>query len=180
VSPSGALLRCIVDSSGGRPDTSRITTYSVDGGYYENSGLLTLLQIWSAVAPKVELYNQDSLSRKNRIEPWIVVVDNQYRGAADAPKPRRPLELVAPFKALTNNRIVSQNTLEQRAAFVVDSGHLIVIAPVLRPTIAAPLGWVLSATSRAELTAQLDAQLRPAEDSSNAALMELIRQLSRR
>jgi hypothetical protein len=175
VSPSGALLRCVVDSSAGRLDTSRIVTYSVDGGYYENSGLLTLLQIWSAVAPKVQRYNQDSLGHKHRIEPWIVVADNQYRGAADASKPRRPLELVAPFKALTNNRIVSQNTLEQRAAFAVDSGHLIVIAPTLRPTIAAPLGWVLSATSRAELNTQLKERVA---DPKDPWLAMLLRQLS--
>jgi hypothetical protein len=179
VSPSGALLRCVVDTLADGPDTTRLVTYSVDGGYYENSGLLTLLQIWAAIAPRVLRYNEDSLNRKHPIEPWIVVVDNQYRGAADAAQPRRPLELVAPFKALTNNRIVSQNILEQRAAFVVDSGHLIVIAPKVEPTIAAPLGWVLSATSREELRAQLDSQVPEAADPKDQRLKELLRQLSR-
>jgi len=181
VSPTGALLRCVVDSSGGKGDTAvrRIVTYDVDGGYYENSGLLTLLQIWQAIAPKVLRHNQDSQSSRSPIEPWIVLVDNQYRGAAEAPQPRRPLELVAPFKALTNNRIVSQNTLEQRAAFAMDTGHLIVIAPTLRPTIAAPLGWVLSATSRAELRSQLDGQLPPVGAPQDTLLKKLVEQLSR-
>jgi hypothetical protein len=86
---------------------------------------------------------------------------------------------VAPFKALTNNRIVSQNTLEQRAAFAVDSGHLIVIAPTRKPTIAAPLGWVLSATSRADLTGQLDDQVPVVGLPKDRWLKEILRQLSR-
>jgi hypothetical protein len=175
VSPSGALLRCVIDSTAHR----EIATYSVDGGYYENSGLLTLLQIWAATRPKVVHYNRNSVNREHPIEPWIVVIDNQYRGTAEAAQPRRPLELVAPFKALTNNRIVSQNTLEQRAALAVDRGHLIVIAPTVKPTIAAPLGWVLSATSRAELTSQLDSLLPAGGTPRDSSLAKLVRQVSR-
>jgi hypothetical protein len=199
VSPSGALLRCVVDST---PVTRqkpaverRLVTYTVDGGYFENSGLLTLLQMWHAIEPRVLELNADS-ARPRRIVPWVIVADNHYRDRADAPPGRRPLELLVLFKALasTSNRVVSQGTLEQQARAALGSGAeclgtrgpeavvnavgcFAVIAPSREPTVAAPLGWVLSRTSRTDLDRRLDSILPRGRTPPDSILAELLRQL---
>ena len=60
-----------------------ITTYTVDGGYYDDSGLLSLLQLWSRV---------ESLAQTCKgcpagivVEPWFIVLDNRYRSRAASP-----------------------------------------------------------------------------------------------
>ena len=202
VSPSGALLRCIVDSAPlarGRPPVRRqLVTYTVDGGYFENSGLMTLLQIWESIEPKVREHSNDS-TRRGRIVPWILVADNHYREKADAPSGRRPLELLVLFKALasTTNRVVSQGTLEQQARATLGSGPeclapmegraerggsgcFVVIAPSREPAIAAPLGWVLSPTSRADLNRRMDSLLPADGPPADPVLAELLRQLLHR
>ena len=84
MSPSGALVRCPLERSlsPAAADSLRTQTYVVDGGYYENSGILTLLQVWRAVEPLVRQANAAPGAR--RIVPWLVVMDNHYRSAASA------------------------------------------------------------------------------------------------
>jgi hypothetical protein len=165
VSPSGALLRCVSSATPANADSAphqyRVVTYAVDGGYYENSGLLSLLQIWGALEPLVAAHNASSPPWK--IVPWIVLIDNHYRSKARAAPQGRPLELVVPIKAVGSNALFGQAALEQmaelamgpgRCAGCVDGGFL-VIAPERQPSVAAPLGWVLSKTSIEDLDAQL-------------------------
>lgn len=190
VTPSGALLGCGNPAGKGPPlaagpDCSEIT-YAVDGGYYENSGLMTLLQLWAAVEPFVQSHNA-ATGDKPQIVPWILILDNHYRSVAESRHPHRPLEVVVPLKALTGNRLVSQPALEEMAAVAMgnnetrcgaapgvadhdaagepqrasapDIGCVAVIAPRRRPTVAAPLGWVLSGMTRSDLDDELKAQL---------------------
>jgi len=194
ISPSGALLRWVPDtpsSKGGNQvaNKSQVITYDVDGGYYENSGLLTLLQIWAAIDPLVREHNQSTRANDHPISPWIVVVDNHYRSNAKAAQPRRPLELVAPLSALSNNRILGQTALEQTAALAVraegdrvspgpkTTGGMVVIAPTMEPSVAAPLGWVLSETSRSDMNNQFKARHLLNESPGASGLRELLRQL---
>ena len=148
--PAGALRRCV----GGVVTPS----YVVDGGYVENSGLLTLLQVWEEIEPSVEDYNDTA---NVRVEPWVIVLDNHYRSVAGGAPVDRVPELVLPFLAFNQARnTLSTAALEQVAAREMD-GRLCHVSPRTRPSVAAPLGWVLSRTTRAELDEQLAAALGP-------------------
>lgn len=186
VSPSGSLLQCFNNSQG--DGVSERVTYDVDGGLFENSGLLSLLQVWGAVSPEVTRYNEEGIAPM--IEPWFVVLDSGYRSPATAPSTKAPIEFLAPFEAIRKKEvIVTQSSLEQQAIFAMSpsapvaltapssapppstSGaadfmapRFVVIAPRQRPEIAAPLGWVLSATSRCRLSVQLRELLKEAQD----------------
>jgi hypothetical protein len=158
VAPSGALHYGVHE---------QFTTYAVDGGYYENS-LFTLLQIWKDLEPMVERHN--ACRRCPEIEPWIVLIDNHYRSDATTKRPDRPPEIGAIITALGNKgQAFSQPALEQMAieALTPDGRRkapgestFLVIAPEQRPSVSAPLGWVLSEASQCDLHVQLDARLR--------------------
>lgn len=211
ITPSGALLRRTLGSSDTGDNDARTTTYAVDGGYNENSGLFTLLQIWAEVEPLVRQHNQSLAGKKRLIAPWIVVADNHYRSKAEGAPSQRPLELIAPVSALSNNTILSQSSLEQMAALAIRSpasrcttseavdglrtdadctaepvgaspkseisSGLVVIAPSKKPAAAAPLGWVLSETSRTSLSEQLDTLFQSPDPAPTSTLSELLRQL---
>jgi hypothetical protein len=188
VSPSGALLRCL--PAVGSTPARHLTTYTVDGGYYENSGLVTLLQLWIAVDARVRDYNEGH--PPNPIVPWVVVADNHYRSGADVPEVRRPFELIVPLRAQGNNGLLGQAGLEQAVASALgyrresctahhlpgnSAGCLVVLAPSLKPSVAAPLGWVLSRTSRNDLDRQL-VELLHRESLAGAPLSNLVRLLT--
>jgi hypothetical protein len=219
LTPSGALLRRVPaastqEGSTKLPEKASIT-YVVDGGYYENSGLLTLLEIWGALEPMVRAYNQ-AAGAGSPIAPWIVVADNHYRSDAQSSTSRRPRELAVPFFAVANDsKILSQSALEQMAVSSLtrpvpsfcppdnnaestrhptfcapDSGGaqtltkrratencLVVISPSRKPSVSAPLGWVLSQISRADLQAQLGARIEPRRGAPSTE--ELLRQLGK-
>jgi hypothetical protein len=190
VTPSGALIRCFTR------DTAKDLkqTYVVDGGYFENSGLLTVLQIWQEIEPQVREHNRSAANARRRIVPWIVVADNHYREQADAPVARRPLELLVFYQTLKGNRLFSQGSLEQQANVALGHspecgramssepgpealGCFVVIAPTRKPAVAAPLGWVLSPTSRTDLNNRLDSLLPKDRAAPDPILAELLRQL---
>ncbi len=168
VTPSGAIRRCF---SG-----SELVSYDVDGGYYENSGLLTVVQIWEELALLVDVHNAGleggpapggSSSLTAPIEPWIILLDNHYRTSAISAPPRRPLELLVPL--ITKSETLSQTALEQVAARAMsdaDDGGTgtaptyFRLAPGAEPGVTAPLGWVLSEQTREDLNCELRDQLK--------------------
>lgn len=171
VSPSGVLERCLTATPGG--DGEVTATYSVDGGYYDNSGLLSLLAIWNAVAADVR-----SCTGCPAVEPWIVVLDNHYRSMTVRPPESRQYELMIPLRTLLSaSEATSQERLEQAAAVTMDTfrnrtgtaGQVIRIGPQNGPGMSAPLGWVLSRATRCDL----DAQLKMAFESNASARMLL-------
>jgi hypothetical protein len=154
VTPSGALHYC--------PGGGGATTYVVDGGYYENSGLLTAIELLDAVREHGE--------GAAALEPWIVLLDNHYRSLADVSPASRPHELLVPVKALRGSRLLSQSALEQAAAIATDvegegCPRFGIVAPRRGPGLSAPLGWVLSQTS----TTRLDDALAGALPSGGPA-----------
>jgi hypothetical protein len=176
ISPSGAIRTC-----SGEADEPR-TSYVVDGGYYENS-LFTLLQLWSRVEQSVRMHN--AMPREDGhpiIEPWIVVLDSGYKTQTVDASASRPREFLAPLAAVGNKgTAISQPALEQMAkeAMSIVPGNceasrfdlscslrngFIRINPSVRPTIDAPLGWVLSDFSRTDLDCQLEQLLEPIGD----------------
>jgi hypothetical protein len=199
ISSSGVLARCAESAprSADAPwmdQSGRVRrTYDVDGGYYENTGLLSLLQLWESIRPTVLACNSQAgapapagtatnqpqpaadghcpTSRTGsplQIQPWIVVLDNHYESqAAAAPTPRQQ-ELTLPVQAVLNaSDIVGQANLEESARIAMQNftftasdgaakaGRFARIGPSKRPTVEAPLGWVLSQTARCGLDRQL-------------------------
>jgi hypothetical protein len=198
VSPSGALIRCRPSASlSPAAESLRTETYVVDGGYYENSGLLTLLQMWRAVEPLVRQENVNGVSRPRRIVPWLVLIDNHYRSAASAAPQRRTLELLVPLKALTSGSVASQPALQQMAwgEIAGDGAHcksgdsattlaavpaqaprgcVVAVAPMVSPGVGAPLGWVLSDMSRRNMDDQMQQRFATGA-GADARLMTLRR-----
>jgi hypothetical protein len=153
VTPSGALHSCTVGSVPGlEPDGRERTTYTVDGGYYENSGILALLEILDEI---------EESDRRERVEPWIVVLDNHYRSAATSAPEGRPNELLVPVQTLLGNRGLDQVTLEQAGSEAVYDGargcsRLVRVGPSVSPGLSAPLGWTLSEASLDHLADALE------------------------
>jgi hypothetical protein len=163
VTPSGALRRC--------DGTDVSATYVVDGGYLENTGLHTLLQIWEAVEESVEKCNvlaptadrvgcPGARGEPLVIEPWIVLLENHYPGSGAPPPPKRPRELLIPPLTLTGKRGITLSTpaLEQMAASAMsrDFGgercpRYVRLAPGVRAEVQAPLGWVLADSTQSSL-----------------------------
>lgn len=124
VTPSASLRHCL----GG----SQETTYVVDGGYLENTGMLTLLQLWESLRPRVDACNAattetptdmptgcpvDADDRGLLIEPWFVVLENHYRSVvANPPAGDRPNELLVPLTT-NGNRGVTLGTVPLEQLF---------------------------------------------------------------
>ena len=182
-SPSGALHGCHSrGASPGEDETTRHAvasrTFVVDGGYYENSGLLSLLGVWDELAPSVAAYNADAIaSGRPLVEPWVVIASNHYTANVAVPPPDRPPELLLPVTTFLAARdAYGQATFEQLAvgemrAFksnpcgppsagegrcVAAESKVVSIAPTQRPTVAAPLGWVLSEITRTDLDENIE------------------------
>ena len=218
VSPSGAVAHCVADQKSTKDSIPRLlvpnVTYAVDGGYYENTGLLTLLQLWSEVEPLVRQKNREAADGHPKIVPWIIVIDNHYRSAARIESRRRPYELLAPLRSLQNKNILGQAGLEEMARLSMratpercaDSrtkptgtreattpsagegplhdettrGCFLVIAPAKRPSVTAPLGWVLSSTSMSDLQSQLHARMQSGRSGVDRSLARLLALLGER
>ena len=156
VSPSGVLERCQSELVQ--------TSYAIDGGYYENSGLLTVLQLRDALDPLIREHNRTSPDKQ--VDPWIVLADNHYRSSATTPPLNRQREFTVPLSALGNRTdITGQENLEQAADLATRStgpggtSRFLRLAPHNGPTIQAPLGWVLSEASRDNLREELGAAI---------------------
>jgi hypothetical protein len=175
VSPSGGFVVCHpARVAGGKPVTHRVQV--VDGGYRDNTGLSTLVEMWRPLGQAVERHNQKAGSGP-KIRPMIVEVDNHYRSGSVADSPRRLGELAVPIRgAGASHHLASEAVLEQAAAAIMEkawpesvpgssanTSHdqkstctgFIVIAPKVAPGLAAPLGWALSKQSQQALDSQL-------------------------
>lgn len=163
VTPSGSLRICV--DRGGPDGPAASDLYLVDGGYFENTGLLAILEIWLELEDRITEHNAEG---GPQIEPWILFLDSGYRSDAPIPAASRPLELVVPLEALLSNGVIGSSALEQRAALAmatfgdreVDRAdchpHYARIGPSQRAEVSAPLGWVLSGASQRSLDAFRD------------------------
>ncbi len=189
MTPSGALSRCVTAETNlgtARPRASvRIeTNYVVDGGYLENTGILSLAQVWDAVEAPVSRCN-NAASRDLAvegcpsdadgplwIEPWFIMMENHYRSAVAAPPSGdRPVELLVPLVTASKKSTTLETVpLEQLLAIAVSRGFVpadgpaspvvqcnrfVRLAPLRQPTVEAPLGWVLAPDTRDRMGGEL-------------------------
>jgi hypothetical protein len=177
VSPSAELFDCVPPGKPTADQPAPVRAADLDGGGAENSGLATILDLWSALEPTVAAHNADVLAQGAGedgvlVVPFLVVVDNHYATSVLPGPVDRQRELSAPTNLLSAKGTLSeQAVLEQRAQLAFSgtapglegtnaSVRFFRLAPTTRPGVAAPLGWTLSDMTRDELTAQLDTALR--------------------
>ncbi len=190
VAPSGALSRCVtaeanLGTARSRPIVKIETNYVVDGGYLENTGILTLAQVWDAVEGPVTRCNAaasedraiegcpSDASGPLWIEPWFIMMENHYRSAVAAPPSGdRPRELLVPLVTATKRSTTLDTVpLEQLLAIdvsrgfvpvevgtrspVIECNRFVRLAPLRQPTVEAPLGWVLAPDTRNRMGSEL-------------------------
>jgi hypothetical protein len=175
VSPSGGLpwhKRCRKEAE----KKTAPTTFVVDGGYLDNSGASTALELWNALEDRVAEHNRRA--RGSCIVPFFLQIDNGYEEAVGpGGLAKRPLEALAPFAtadATRNSRAASARqaaaiTFDRPFSFIRNSRDWEVrwehgqvldsryarLSLQAHPGARAPLGWALSDGSRDELKRQL-------------------------
>jgi hypothetical protein len=171
VSPSGRIALCSEEEA----------IDVVDGGYVENSGSSTALEIWQRVAPAVDEFN--AAHPDSCVAPVFIQIDNDYVRDRNpgASRPDRPIEPLVPPRVFTRVRHGNAANARQATALAfaargkargrrlwLDMGkekdkpvdRYVHIYPSFHPGTKAPLGWALSAPSMQSLDDQLGAQSR--------------------
>ena len=159
VSPSGRLTGTCGDTPGGAPgihyicdDTCRMADWS-DGGYLDNSGLLTL----SGLLPELKrLIAEHNAGPGADIAPFVIDIDSAYQAADDRMTESLDVgESVVPLRTSMVRGAVEKyargrvfRSLAARCVFT--------IAPAMHPGLLAPLGWSLSTSTQSELRRALD------------------------
>lgn len=155
----------------------------VDGGYLENTGIATLLDLSSTWLRLVVAHNAEQLeqtvSKPVIIVPMIVFLDNGT--GSDAALANRDITSEALVPPLTKRRVTDAVRSPQlqlsRAASLVNASNIcptstdcsdllaqelprrvIVVYQSSRPSIAAPLGWVLSRASMESMDRAIEEQ----------------------
>jgi hypothetical protein len=155
VSPSGRIGCGAGDSA-----------YVVDGGYFDNSGVSPLVELWAALEPLVA--RADSRPGAACVVPFLVEIDNSYAQPPGPGRAARPHELLVPAEALSTTHSAREDDARIAAAIefsgeiapglraVTDAGvRVAYLFPRAHPGTEAPLGWTLSESSRHDLRSQL-------------------------
>jgi hypothetical protein len=164
-SPSGRLLSCPTPS--GDP---RRAINVVDGGYGDNTGAGSVLELWQSIRPLVDQYNGDP-GHGACIVPALLQIQSGYGPSADVPSAAQR-ELSVPPKGILhapNGFTVWQRNAAQLA--ILDplpftgsatqparEGVFALVYPYAHPGAEAPLGWTLSDEARIDLRGQLSAE----------------------
>jgi hypothetical protein len=192
VSPAGHLAQCEELGNSPRPETS-----VVDGGYLENSGAGTALDLWASLAPLVEDHNRNAKARAC-IVPFFVQINNGYGEPAAPAKVGTPAQFVAPISALNATRDGRTAAARQTAQLLFNRRFTLGVESVTsphaellddegrvadryaqfslfaHPGAQAPLGWTLSKSSMEELVDQFGERdpRRALVNENQAALTE--------
>ena len=157
VSPSGRIAgHCRDDPSQANaycekasPKTCQMRL--VDGGYAENSGLLTIDALWPKLRELVASYNRKNLRRP--IAPVIVELDNHYRASepSEIAGSGTGLETVVPPVTGFGAHAAMETFARALAYRLRPRGCTATISPGLHPGLTAPLGWELSDAAQKDL-----------------------------
>lgn len=153
VTPSGRLDDCDEDAS----------SYAVDGGYFDNTGASALTELWTAVSPRVQAFNEASEDRC--VVPVFLQLDNTYEQVAASVSTRPPPELAAPL--LTVLRVIGigpgrEASAKQNAGVLFDRPSAAGVKayarifPTAHPGTSPPLGWTLSRITMKDMDDQLE------------------------
>ncbi|SEQ81369.1 hypothetical protein [Microlunatus flavus] len=168
VTPSGRVGPCALPGRTAPPDQL------VDGGYLENTGLGTLADTSDTWLPAVQQWNAEHAGTPDGtgrvvVAPVVVYLDNDTGNDQHAPQRDITSEALLPplAKLRAGSGAVADDATLQRAVDAVaplrvcgptdrtclqalgSLDHAVFrVFPGTRPQVAAPLGWILSASSR--------------------------------
>jgi len=126
-------------------------TSLVDGGYVDNSGLLTIDALWPSLRQLVIELNRRS---PRPVAPVIVELDNHYQedlGEANVPIAGQKLETFIPPLTAYSARNAIEMYARAHAFRIRPPTCTVTISPGLHPGLTAPLGWELSEGARDDL-----------------------------
>ena len=173
---AGTLLMVLRQIDSALRQMHRAVTFDADGGLFDNSGALTALEAWRALAPAAA--NEERPD--SCVVPIFVQIDNGVGTAAGTGPDRRPAELLAPATALLGE-IGSRQTHARNSAATafsppVSPGGREVnvdgerpdrlwfhISLFGQPGPEPPLGWTLAESTVGDMRAQLGAGPNQAE-----------------
>jgi hypothetical protein len=183
ITPSGVVTSCTAKGA--------LAGQFVDGGYADSSGLLTLADLIPSLTAKVRAHNAAVMAQAGPGQPVTLVVPIvMYLGNSPRPVPVDPSAslIQEPFVPLDGQsaagaELAVSDTLLQRIQGMLGASQwlpcagcgavesavarivhyqVIFVSPRTEPRISAPLGWVLSAASRAALNKALGNEEQPA------------------
>ena len=125
----------------------------VDGGYLDNSGLLTL----SGILPELKrLIAEHNAGPAADIAPFVIDIDSAYQSADDRLTESLDIsESAVPMKT-SMVRGAIEHYARGRVFRSLSRGCVFTIAPAMHPGLLAPLGWSLSDSTQSELRRALD------------------------
>jgi hypothetical protein len=128
---------------------SPCATSMVDGGYSDNSGLLTIDTLWPQLARRVAEHNAHAA---RPIAPIVVELDNHYHApnTFETARGAQHETLVPPMTAFGLHTFVERYSREE-AFHLAGRNCVLALSPELHPGLKAPLGWTLSRSTRDEL-----------------------------
>lgn len=154
VSPAGTLVR-----------EGRAYGRVVDGGYFENSAATASLEVLQTIG----WLQRTDPARWGRVDVYVIHISNEpvdpklTDALAEAPgnpdiAPSDFLnEALSPLWALLNTRDARGRYSRESLAWQLDEGHFLHFG-LCRSSSNAPLGWVLSASTRVRMEQQLNAE----------------------
>jgi hypothetical protein len=168
---TAALLaaRFPIVSPTGRVTCDGRSSYVVDGGYFEDSGVGTIDELWSSLEPLVAAENAKTTGPC--IVPFLIEIDNHYSTPAGPGPDARPDELLAPLQTIGAVRGAHDADARLTGALrfsgpvapnqTVSNGHAMLdrvayVYPLAHPGSEAPLGWTLSEVAKTDLNNELE------------------------
>jgi hypothetical protein len=131
-------------------------SYVVDGGYFDNTAVSSMTELWTGLQPLVDRWNREN-TNEPCVVPFLVEIDNHYSEPSAPAAGSRPKELLVPLKTLGKVRDGREANSSLAGALEFSRGDRVAyVYPRSHPGTEAPLGWTLSATSRRDLESQLD------------------------
>lgn len=144
----------------------------VDGGYFDNSGVASIVELLRAIAP---VASRGELA--GRIQPMVLVLSSAPVAGGSAPgllEGSFVNALLEPVSVLTNTGVAHEATYLKEARDLVGDRW---VATDLRPPAGSPvvaLGWLLSAETRCGMDRAVNAVLN--ESKGSAAIGRALRQ----
>ncbi|MDF9794981.1 hypothetical protein OKW21_000244 [Catalinimonas alkaloidigena] len=145
----------------------------VDGGYYENTGMGTAIQLFNAVTSVV----RDSLKSDTELKPvklMLIFIQNNDYSENEKKNPDFLIDLIAPPKALLNtwgrqSVSVDKTTeiLSKKLSYPIAYTKFELANKSEKGEIVLPLGWYISDTARNVSREQISNITNPKKDSSN-------------
>lgn len=178
VSPAGSLAK-----------NGRIYGHAVDGGYFENSGTTTALEVLKTIDQLAasETGNKSGRFWQN-VDPYVILISNEpvdarfaHIGLATLPKDpaSTPLpccnEVLAPLTTMLNTRGARGVYARETTRWHVGPSHFLHFGLCKNDSVDIPLGWTLSQVVRDAMKTQLNSdQCAPYPNRSNLNEIEAL------